>query len=95
MLTREEVLKIANLARLELSEDEVQLYQKRLTRVLDYVKELSELKTDQAFVRHVPKEATNFKQDAAEPFTAVEELMKNAPALEHGAFLIPTVVEHS
>ena len=69
MLTREEVLKIAKLARLELTETEVETYRNRLGRVLDYIRELNELKTPQdAFVRHIPKDAVAFREDRAIAF---------------------------
>jgi aspartyl-tRNA(Asn)/glutamyl-tRNA(Gln) amidotransferase subunit C len=40
MLTKEEVIKIAKLARIELTEKEVEKFQKELSTVLDYVEEL-------------------------------------------------------
>lgn len=94
MLTREEVLKIAKLARLNLSEAEVELYRNRLGRVLDYMRELGALETpENAFVRHVPKDAVAFREDRAVPFTG-PSLIENAPAAEEGCFTLPTVVEH-
>lgn len=40
MLTREEVIKLAQLARIELSEQEVEKFQRDLSTVLEYVEEL-------------------------------------------------------
>jgi len=40
-LTREDILKLAQLARLELSDDEVAEYSRELTAILDYVEQLS------------------------------------------------------
>lgn len=45
-LTREEVIKLASLARLRLSEDEIVRYQKELSSILDYVALLSEADTE-------------------------------------------------
>ncbi|MBY0369534.1 Asp-tRNA(Asn)/Glu-tRNA(Gln) amidotransferase subunit GatC [bacterium] len=97
MFTREEVLKIATLARLELSAEEVERYQKQLGRVLEYVQELKALPTQQdAFVKHIPRDAVAFRGDKVLPFTPVKNLLDNAPALEDGGFLLPTtVVEHT
>ena len=39
-LTREDVLKLARLARLDISDDEVEVFQKELNEVLEYVKQL-------------------------------------------------------
>lgn len=96
MLSREEVIKIARLARLELSDNELELYQKRLGRVLEYVNELNQVQTPKdAFVRHVPRDAVAFREDRAMPFADSQLLMKNAPASEANQFLLPTVVERS
>jgi aspartyl-tRNA(Asn)/glutamyl-tRNA(Gln) amidotransferase subunit C len=95
MLSREDVLKIARLARLELSEEEISLYQNRLGRVLDYIHELSQVPTPKdAFVRHVPQDAVAFREDKVAAFADQEALMKNAPAMEGNCFLLPTVVDH-
>jgi aspartyl-tRNA(Asn)/glutamyl-tRNA(Gln) amidotransferase subunit C len=94
MLTREEVLKIARLARLELSEEEISFFQNRLARVLDYMTELKGVETPKdAVVRHVPLDAECFRKDEAVPFPDGEALMKNAPAVEEGGFLLPAIME--
>mgnify|MGYP006274026039 CR=1 FL=1 len=96
MLTREEVLKIAKLARLTLTEDEIVFYQKQLTRVLGHIEDLNQVQTSkEAFVQHVPSDAIPFREDRAQPFPNHEGLMGNAPAVENGCFLLPTIVEHS
>lgn len=94
MLTREEVLRIARLARLELSDAEVSLYQERLGRVLDYIKELNQLETPKdAFVKHVPKDAVSFREDRALPFTNRKALLENAPQATGDSFHLPAVLE--
>jgi len=94
MLSKEEVLKIAKLARLELTEEEVSFYQNRLGRVLDYMTELKSIETQPGnSVRHVPLDADTLRPDEAHPFTDKEALLKNAPALEEGGFLLPAIME--
>lgn len=94
MLSKEEVLKIARLARLELTEDEIAFYQNRLARVLDYMTELKGIETPKdAFVRHVPKDAECFREDRAQNFPARDALLSNAPALEEEGFLLPAILE--
>ena len=96
MMSREEVLKIASLARLSLTEEEVAFYQKQLGRVLEYIRDLNQLQTPKdAFVQHVPTDALGFRVDEAVSFLAHDEMMKNAPAMEENCFLLPTIVEHS
>lgn len=95
MFSREEVLKIAKLARLELTPEEVERYQKQLGRVLEYFKELQSLSADaETFVRHVPRDAVAFRGDKVLSFPASRSLLDNAPRLEGDGFSLPTVVEH-
>lgn len=94
MLNKEEVLKIARLARLELNETEVGLYQKHLTRVLDYIAELNQVPTPpDAFVKHIPTDATGLREDEPHPFSNTEALLANAPLKEGNSFLLPPVLE--
>jgi aspartyl-tRNA(Asn)/glutamyl-tRNA(Gln) amidotransferase subunit C len=94
MLSREEVLKIAKLARLSLHPDEIEPVSKRLGRVLEHVNELKNLKTHpDAVVRHVPRDAVGFREDKAIPFTNVAAILKNAPEVEDGSISVPTVLE--
>jgi aspartyl-tRNA(Asn)/glutamyl-tRNA(Gln) amidotransferase subunit C len=95
MLSKEEVIKIARLARLELTETEILETQKRLTRVLDYMKELSSLSTPgDGFVKHVPRDAVPFREDVAVPFPHPEKLLANAPECEDNHFSLPAVLDH-
>lgn len=94
MLTPEEVLKIAKLARLELSPDEVSFFQNRLTRVLDYMEELKKVETTATeAVRHVPRDANDFRKDEAKLSQNQKDILANAPALEEGGFLVPAIME--
>ena len=95
-LTREEVLKIAKLARLELTDAEVTTYQDRLGRVLDYIKELNALNTsNEGFVKHIPKDAVAFRADKALPFANTKGLLENSPAVEENSFLLPPILEQT
>ena len=96
MLNREEVLKIAKLARLTLNEEEIGFYQKQLTRVLGHIQDLNQVPMEtSAFVQHIPSDTEPFRKDSAEPFADHVGLMKNAPSTENNSFLLPTIVEHS
>lgn len=95
MLTKEEVQKIAHLARLSLTPEEVLAYQQRLGRVLDYIGELNSVATNSSeFVRHVPKDAVSMREDRVIEYADRRHLLENAPASEENCFLVPTVVDH-
>lgn len=93
-LTRGEVRKVAHLARLELSEDEVQQYQEQLSRILDYVAQLDEL--DLANVpptTHAVPVQNVLRADESHPSLPVELVLFNAPLTTDQQFLIQRVLE--
>ncbi|RME88094.1 MAG: Asp-tRNA(Asn)/Glu-tRNA(Gln) amidotransferase subunit GatC [Anaerolineae bacterium] len=94
MLTREEVEHIATLARLRLSDEELERYREQLSAILDYVAKLQELDTsDIPPTSSVLTEATPLRADEPRPGLEREALLRNAPAQEKGQFKIPPVFE--
>lgn len=94
MLSLEEVKKIAHLARLELSADELSVFQARLGRVLEFMRELETLPTPpEGFIRHIPRDAVGFREDHEIASQLRDALLKNAPSVEDHQFLLPTVLE--
>ena len=79
-ITREEVLHVARLARLSLSEAEAERLRGQLSAFLDYVKQLDRLDTrDVAPTSHAIETGTPFRDDVVEPFGDREALLANAP----------------
>lgn len=93
-LTRGEVRKVAHLARLDLSEAEVQKYQEELSRILDYVARLDEL-----HLAGVPPTAhavplqNVVRDDDIAPSLPLDLIRMNAPLLSDRQFLIQRVLE--
>ncbi len=91
-LTREEVIHIAQLARLELTEEEIARYREQLSDVLDYVARLQGLDT-----RDIPPTAsvlpprTVLREDEPRPGLPREEVLANAAETEAGQFKVPPV----
>lgn len=94
MLSREEVLRIAKLARLSLCDEEVTEFQSRLTKVLDHMKDLDTLSLSRAeFPKHIPQDALKLREDARSQWSNRDALLKNAPVAKDNHFGIPIVVE--
>ena len=93
-LTREEVEHIAELARLQLSEDEKDRYREQLSAILDYAARLQALDTSQ-----IPPTSTVLAQKAAlrsdvpAQGLTVKEALGNAPSAEQAQFRVPPVLE--
>ena len=94
MLSKEDVLRIAQLARLELTSEEIGRYQRDLGRVLEHMRSLDKVPTEAgAAVRHVPKDSVAFREDKALPFPNVPGLLENAPDQAEGCFRLPAILE--
>jgi len=93
-ITREEVERVAALARLELGPDEAERMTSQLGSILDYVALLSELDTrDIAPTAHAVPLRTPLRDDVPATPLDPEDAVRNAPAREGTAFLVPKVIE--
>ncbi len=93
-LTKEDVEKIANLARLGLTSREISQYQRQLSAVLDYAEMLNELdlaKIDLA--RHAETRKNVMRDDVIEPGLALEDVLFNAAKHAQDQFQIQSVLE--
>lgn len=95
-LSRDDVQNIASLARLELNEDEITVYQEQLSAILAYVERLEQLDLEA-----VPPTSTvlNLKnvlrEDAAEASLPVEDVLFNAPQRTGNQFKIQAVLDET
>ncbi len=93
-LTIEEVEHIAELARLQLSEDEINRFREQLSDILDYAARLQSLDTSGiAPTSSVLPERSVLRPDEVLPGLSLKELLSNAPDTEKGQFRVPPVLE--
>lgn len=93
-LTRDDVRKIAHLARLELTEEEVSLYQKQLTAVLDYVETLDELVLDDVPpTTHAVAQVNILRDDEVNSTMPQADALANAAQTKDGQFAIQAVFD--
>ena len=93
-LTKQEVEHIAKLARLELTDEQKEIYRGQLSNILDYIAKLNELDT-----KNVPPtlggglDKMPLRPDEIQPSLSTDALLKNAPKSEDSQFKIPPVFE--
>jgi aspartyl-tRNA(Asn)/glutamyl-tRNA(Gln) amidotransferase subunit C len=91
MLSREEVLHVARLARLELSEQEVERFAEELSKVLDYVEKISELDlADVPPTSHVVNVENALRADEPRPSLPRDVALESAPDAAVGGFRVPS-----
>ena len=92
-ITKEEVKKVAHLARLELNEDEINNHAEQLEKILEYIKQLELINTDDVPCTTRAVEVTNnFRKDENKKFDCTEELLELAPSKEDRYFKVPKIM---
>jgi aspartyl-tRNA(Asn)/glutamyl-tRNA(Gln) amidotransferase subunit C len=94
-LTREQIASIAHLARLELRETEIPVYQQSLSSILDFVGELNRADTKgvEPMAHPLAGLAQRLRPDVVTEQDAHERYQANAPKVAAGLYLVPKVIE--
>jgi aspartyl-tRNA(Asn)/glutamyl-tRNA(Gln) amidotransferase subunit C len=93
MLKEADVRKIAELARLELTPQEVALYTQQLGAIFDYVSALSKIDTKNVAPLVTPTEMVpHFREDEIQPSLGAEKTCANAPEKSGNLFKVPAVL---
>lgn len=93
-ITGKEVRYVADLARLELSAEEVEQFTSQLNGILEYMEQLDELDTDQVEpMAHVLPLKNVLRDDVAAPSLGREATLANAPEADKGHFVVPKIIE--
>ena len=96
-ISRAEVVKIADLAKLYFSEEELEAFTVQFQHILDYIEQLKRVDVEDIeptshvsltpdFEKHI------FREDAVKPSLPVEESLANAPDPGSGHFRVPKVI---
>jgi len=93
-LTLADVEKIANLARMELTEAEKAQYLEQLTAVLDYAERLNELEIDDVPpTAHAISRQNVMRDDVVTPSLPTEEALFNAPQQAQNQFVVQAILD--
>jgi aspartyl-tRNA(Asn)/glutamyl-tRNA(Gln) amidotransferase subunit C len=99
-ISREDVLRVAELAYLDLSEDELEKYRAQVDEILEYIGKLNELDTTnvepmaQVLTDTQTADAT-LREDLVVPCAVAEEVLAHAPDPEPPYFRVPKVIERA
>lgn len=95
-ITREEVIAVAELAKLALSEEEITLYGQQLNHILEYVAQLNAVDTSQVPPTASVLPVTNvLRQDVVGAALAPAEVTANAAEAEDNQFRVSAVLDNS
>jgi aspartyl-tRNA(Asn)/glutamyl-tRNA(Gln) amidotransferase subunit C len=97
-ISREDVQRVAELAYLDLSEAELEMYRTQIDEILEYIGKLNELDTSgvqpmaQVLADDQTADAT-LREDVVMPCNVAAEILKQAPDPEAPYFRVPKVIE--
>ena len=93
-LDKDQVQHIATLARLKLADDEFAETVDKLSRIVDFVDQLSQADTgDVVPMAHPLNQAQRLRVDAVTETVDRDHFQENAPSVEGGFYLVPKVIE--
>lgn len=93
-ISKEEVLHVAQLARLEIDPAGIEKMAAQIGTILDYINSLNQVDTDGVPPTSHAIALTNaFREDEPGGHLGVDEALKNAPEAEAGAFIVPKVID--
>ena len=92
-ITKEEVKKVAHLARLELNENEISNHAEQLENILEYIKQLEKIDTEDVPCTTRAIEVTNvLRKDEKKNSDCAEDLLELGPSIEDKYFKVPKII---
>ncbi len=92
-IEKDDVKHVAQLARLKLTEEEINYFAKQLDSIVNYIDQLKEVNTSNVEpTTHVLPIQNVFRDDAARPSLKAGDALKNAPSKEKELFKVPRII---
>ena len=94
-ISKDKVKKIGNLAKIKLTNDEIEIYSTQLTQIVDFMNKLDEVDTSkvESVINQNLDHHSNRINDIVEDGNYVEKILKNAPDTKEGFFTTIKVIE--
>lgn len=92
-ITKADVLHVADLARLEIADQDIALFSRQLGSILEYVEILKTVDTqDVPPTTHAIQLTNAFREDEVTPHLDLELVMANAPEKDQDGFRVPRII---
>lgn len=92
-ISNEQVKHVANLARLAVTEEEVEKFTKQLDKIITFAEQLNELDTENVKpTYHVLDMKNVLREDVPQKGLPREEVLKNAPEHQDGQIKVPSIL---
>jgi aspartyl-tRNA(Asn)/glutamyl-tRNA(Gln) amidotransferase subunit C len=95
-MDKKELLKVAELAQIELPETELKSFAEDITKILKWIEKLNQVNTDEVspadVIFHKPY-LGKLRKDEIKQINTAKDLMANTSKTEHGYFIAPKIIE--
>ena len=94
MITKEEIIKIAKLSKLHVSENDLESYSEQISKILDYMSQLNEVDTENIdeFSNKLFDNNQELRNDVVEPSLDRDRVLKNSPESDGVYVKVPKVI---
>lgn len=94
MISKDQVSHVADLARLEFDEKQLENFTSQLDKIVDFVDQLNEVDTTGVEpTTHVTNAVNVFREDEPKPGEGRSALLKNVPETAEGLIRVPAIIE--
>ena len=95
MINKKEIKKIAALAKIDISEDEIGMYSKQISKILEYMSTLNEVDTSnvEEFSTQLLNNQQNMREDKPEESLKRDDIVKLAPNSDGVYFKVPKIID--
>lgn len=91
--SQEMIKKVAHLARLSFSDEDLQKFSRQLSDIVSYVEKLNEIDTTNVVPLSNPFDIDKpYRDDIVAPSMSVEDILSNAPESKLNSFVVPKVI---
>ncbi|MBO1001198.1 Asp-tRNA(Asn)/Glu-tRNA(Gln) amidotransferase subunit GatC [Pseudogracilibacillus auburnensis] len=93
-ISKEDIIRTADLARLVLTDEEAQMYSEQLSEILTFTEKINEINTDDVTPTTNGNQITNvLRKDKPVQWEKQDEALENAPEHEDNQFKVPAIMD--
>ena len=94
-ISRKEVSKVAQLAKLKLNEEQIDNHAAQIEKILDYITQLEKIDTTNVpCTTRAIEVVNNFRSDIKEKFKNRDDILNLAPSREEDFFKVPKIIKN-
>ena len=93
-ISREEVSKVAELAKLKLNKEQIDNHATQIEKILDYINQLEKIDTNNVpCTTRAIEVINNFRSDEREKYENRDDILNQAPSREDDFFKVPKIIK--